>query len=77
VGSSRLAVGWADQRPPLHRRRTRGELIGAIIVGFICGALASAIVPGKTPGGVIGVLLVGSGGVVGRLLFAGLGFRSA
>jgi uncharacterized membrane protein YeaQ/YmgE (transglycosylase-associated protein family) len=55
-----------------------GEVLGAIIVGLICGATASAIVPGKTPGGIIGVILVGiGGGVVGQVLFAALGFRSA
>ena len=46
------------------------EIIGAIIVGAIVGAIASLIVPGRTPLGCIGVVLVGiAGGLLGGLLF--------
>jgi uncharacterized membrane protein YeaQ/YmgE (transglycosylase-associated protein family) len=46
------------------------EIIGAIIVGAIVGAIASLIVPGRTPLGCIGVVLVGiGGGLLGGLLF--------
>jgi uncharacterized membrane protein YeaQ/YmgE (transglycosylase-associated protein family) len=46
------------------------EIIGAIIVGAIVGALASLIVPGRTPLGCIGVVLVGiAGGLLGGFLF--------
>lgn len=46
------------------------EIIGAIIVGAIVGAIASLIVPGRTPLGCIGVVLVGiGGGLLGGILF--------
>ena len=46
------------------------EIIGAIIVGAIVGAIASLIVPGRTPLGCIGVVLVGiAGGLLGGFLF--------
>jgi uncharacterized membrane protein YeaQ/YmgE (transglycosylase-associated protein family) len=46
------------------------DIIGAIIVGFIVGGIASLIVPGRTPLGCIGVPLVGiAGGIIGGLLF--------
>lgn len=46
------------------------EIIGAIIVGAIVGAIASLIVPGRTPLGCIGVVLVGiGGGILGGFLF--------
>ena len=46
------------------------EIIGFIIVGAIVGAIASLIVPGRTPLGCIGVVLVGiAGGLLGGFLF--------
>jgi uncharacterized membrane protein YeaQ/YmgE (transglycosylase-associated protein family) len=46
------------------------EIIGAIIVGLVVGAIASLIVPGRTPLGCIGVTLVGiAGGLLGGFLF--------
>ncbi|MPZ22739.1 MAG: GlsB/YeaQ/YmgE family stress response membrane protein [Dehalococcoidia bacterium] len=46
------------------------EIIGAIIIGLIVGAIASLLVPGRTPLGCIGVPLVGiGGGILGRFLF--------
>jgi uncharacterized membrane protein YeaQ/YmgE (transglycosylase-associated protein family) len=55
-----------------------GEIIGALLIGMICGGLASAIVPGKTPGGIVGVVLVGiAGSIVGRILFGLVGLGAS
>jgi uncharacterized membrane protein YeaQ/YmgE (transglycosylase-associated protein family) len=40
------------------------SLIGAIIVGFIAGALAKLIMPGKDPGGCFITTLLGIGGAI-------------
>jgi uncharacterized membrane protein YeaQ/YmgE (transglycosylase-associated protein family) len=49
------------------------SLIGWIIIGFIVGAIASLLVRGRTPGGIIGVILVGiAGAVLGGFLFEAL-----
>lgn len=50
------------------------DLLGWIIVGLVAGALSSALVPGRTPGGLIGVVGLGVlgalvGGWVWSLLF--------
>jgi uncharacterized membrane protein YeaQ/YmgE (transglycosylase-associated protein family) len=48
-------------------------IIGWIIIGFIVGAIASLLVRGRTPGGLIGVILVGIvGAVLGGFLFNAL-----
>ena len=48
-------------------------ILGFIIVGFIAGAIATALRSGPTPGGVLAPLLVGIvGAVVGGLLAAAL-----
>ena len=38
------------------------EVIAWIILGFIAGGIASLLVPGRTPLGCIGVILVGIAG---------------
>jgi uncharacterized membrane protein YeaQ/YmgE (transglycosylase-associated protein family) len=49
------------------------EIIGWIIFGFIAGGIASLLVPGRTPLGCIGVILVGiAGGLLGGFLFEAL-----
>lgn len=37
-------------------------LIGTIVIGFIAGALAKFIMPGKDPGGIIITIILGIGG---------------
>ncbi len=39
-------------------------LLGAIIIGFIAGAIAKALMPGKDPGGCLITSLLGIGGAV-------------
>lgn len=46
------------------------SIIWAIIIGFIAGALAKLVMPGKDPGGIIVTILLGVGG---SLLFTYLG----
>jgi uncharacterized membrane protein YeaQ/YmgE (transglycosylase-associated protein family) len=49
------------------------EILGAIIVGLIVGALAGLIVPGRTPLGCLGTVLVGiGGGILGNFVFEAL-----
>lgn len=49
------------------------EIIGWLIIGLIAGGLASLVVPGRTPLGCIGVILVGiAGGILGGILFDAL-----
>ena len=46
------------------------EIVAWIIFGLIAGAIASLLVPGRTPMGLIGVVLVGIGGaLLGGFLF--------
>lgn len=48
-----------------------GTIIGWLIVGALAGGIASLIVPGRTPGGAIGAILVGIlGGLVGGWLMS-------
>ncbi len=46
------------------------ELLWTILIGFIAGALAKFIMPGRDPGGIIITTLLGIGGA---LLFSRLG----
>jgi uncharacterized membrane protein YeaQ/YmgE (transglycosylase-associated protein family) len=46
------------------------ELLWTILIGFIAGALAKFIMPGRDPGGIIITTLLGIGGAV---LFSRLG----
>jgi uncharacterized membrane protein YeaQ/YmgE (transglycosylase-associated protein family) len=46
------------------------HIIGTIIIGFVVGALAKIIMPGKDPGGIIITILIGIGG---SFVFAYLG----
>lgn len=49
-------------------------LIGAIIIGFIVGLIARAIMPGKDPSGFILTTLLGIGGALcGKYIGQGLG----
>lgn len=41
------------------------DLLSWLLVGLVAGGLASALMPGRTPGGILGVLGVG---VLGALL---------
>lgn len=50
------------------------DFIGWIIIGAVAGGLASLIVPGRTPGGMIGATVVGMlGGLLGGFIFTALG----
>ena len=40
------------------------HLLWALIVGFIIGAIAKAIMPGKDPGGILVTMLLGIGGAI-------------
>jgi uncharacterized membrane protein YeaQ/YmgE (transglycosylase-associated protein family) len=42
-----------------------GDVLGWIVVGLLAGGLASALIPGRTPGGLLGVIGIG---VLGALL---------
>jgi uncharacterized membrane protein YeaQ/YmgE (transglycosylase-associated protein family) len=46
------------------------ELLYSILIGFVAGAIAKFIMPGKDPGGLIVTILLGIGGSV---LFSWLG----
>lgn len=49
-------------------------IIGSIIIGFIVGLLARAIMPGRDPAGFIVTTLLGIGGaLVGKFIGQGLG----
>lgn len=39
-------------------------LLWTIVIGFVVGALAKLIMPGKDPGGIIITILIGIGGAV-------------
>jgi uncharacterized membrane protein YeaQ/YmgE (transglycosylase-associated protein family) len=56
-----------------------GGIILAIIIGFIAGLIARAVVPGKQDLGIVATLILGLvGSVVGNLLFSlfkGEGFQ--
>ena len=41
-----------------------GTIIGYIVTGLIVGAIASLLVPGRTPGGLLGVILLGIAGAL-------------
>jgi len=46
-----------------------GTIIGWLIIGALAGGIASLIVPGRTPAGAIGAILVGIlGGLLGGWL---------
>ena len=46
------------------------DIIGWILLGLIAGGVASLLVPGRTPLGCIGVIIVGiAGGLLGGFLF--------
>ena len=47
-----------------------GTLLGSILIGFLAGAIAKFIMPGKDGGGIIMTTLLGIGGAV---LFSYLG----
>jgi uncharacterized membrane protein YeaQ/YmgE (transglycosylase-associated protein family) len=48
-------------------------VIGAIILGFLAGFIAKALMPGKDPGGFFVTILLGlAGSLVGFLLFTEL-----
>ncbi len=47
-----------------------GSIIWAIIIGFVAGALAKLVMPGKDPGGIIITILIG---IAGSVLFTFLG----
>jgi uncharacterized membrane protein YeaQ/YmgE (transglycosylase-associated protein family) len=47
------------------------HIIGTIIIGFVVGALAKIIMPGKDPGGIIITILLG---IAGSFVFGYLGF---
>ncbi len=52
-----------------------GQVLWAIIIGLIVGALAKFIMPGKDPGGIIVTILLGiAGSFVGTLIGRTLGF---
>lgn len=44
--------------------RDMGEIVSWIIVGLVAGGLASALMPGRTPGGLLGMVGVGILGAV-------------
>ena len=46
------------------KERNPKHLLWALIVGFIVGALAKAIMPGKDPGGIVVTILLGIGGAL-------------
>jgi uncharacterized membrane protein YeaQ/YmgE (transglycosylase-associated protein family) len=46
------------------------HIIGTIIIGFVVGALAKFIMPGKGPGGIIITILLG---IAGSFVFGYLG----
>ena len=46
------------------------HIIGTIIIGFVVGALAKFIMPGKNPNGIIITILIG---IAGSFIFAYLG----
>ena len=46
------------------------SIIWSIIIGFVAGAIAKLIMPGKDPGGIIVTILIG---IAGSLLFTWLG----
>lgn len=46
------------------------DWIWVIVLGLVVGGIASLLVPGRTPGGMIGVFLLGLvGAVVARYIF--------
>jgi uncharacterized membrane protein YeaQ/YmgE (transglycosylase-associated protein family) len=51
------------------------QMLWAIIIGLIVGAIAKFIMPGKDPGGIIITILIGiAGSFVGTLIGRALGF---
>ena len=51
------------------------QIIWTIIIGFLAGAVAKLIMPGKDPGGFIVTTLLGiAGAIVARFLGLALGF---
>jgi uncharacterized membrane protein YeaQ/YmgE (transglycosylase-associated protein family) len=67
----------ADARGAAAAPATLGEaqVLWAIIIGLIVGAIAKLIMPGKDPGGIIVTILLGiAGSFVGTLIGRTLGF---
>jgi uncharacterized membrane protein YeaQ/YmgE (transglycosylase-associated protein family) len=67
----------ADARGAMVASATLGEgqVLWAIIIGLIVGALAKLIMPGKDPGGIIVTILLGiAGSFLGTLIGRTLGF---
>lgn len=55
-----------------------GQVLGAIIIGLIVGAIAKLIMPGRDPGGCIITILLGiAGSFVGTMIGRSLGFYRA
>lgn len=53
------------------------SILAWLVLGLIAGGLASLIVPGRTPGGVIGAILIGMvGAIVGGWLATAFGAGS-
>lgn len=49
------------------------EILAWVVFGFLAGGIASLLVPGRTPLGCLGVILVGiAGALVGGFLFEAL-----
>jgi uncharacterized membrane protein YeaQ/YmgE (transglycosylase-associated protein family) len=67
-----LSVGAADPfvAAPFANREDQMHIIWIIIIGFIAGALAKFIMPGKDPGG---FLITTALGIVGALIATYLG----
>ena len=73
-----MTAAASDLRLAMHRRRKRinvlALMIVMIVVGFLAGLLARAIVPGSDPMGLVGTTVLGIvgsfiGGFIGYLLF--------
>jgi len=64
-----------DERiTPLSRRRPVMGILSLIVLGFVVGALAKLIMPGKDPGGIITTILIGiAGAFVGAFIGGALG----
>jgi uncharacterized membrane protein YeaQ/YmgE (transglycosylase-associated protein family) len=66
------APRWRDGAP---QPSPEDQMLWAIIIGLIVGAIAKLIMPGKDPGGIIITILIGiAGSFVGTLIGRTLGF---
>jgi uncharacterized membrane protein YeaQ/YmgE (transglycosylase-associated protein family) len=73
----RLAVDARDAAAAWRRLQQSPEeqMLWAIIIGLIVGALAKLVMPGKDPGGIIVTILLGiAGSFVGTLIGRTFGF---